>query len=118
MGEVSLPRAITVTAALYSIGIPPEILGMNALTPTDIEFLKQTYVNFEEDLTDAVRYLNPESKFIPDGVIKAVEQIIPIHPDPEHQDISSRIEQGLASCQMESFTDLILQAGHIRKFLG
>ncbi|WP_319578445.1 phosphoenolpyruvate carboxylase [uncultured Methanospirillum sp.] len=118
MGEVSLPRAITVTAALYSIGIPPEILGMNALTPDDIAFLKSTYVNFESDMADAVRFLNPDSVFLPQGVAQAVEEIVPIRPDPEHQEIARRIEKGLAACQMESFTDLILQAGHIRKFLG
>jgi phosphoenolpyruvate carboxylase len=118
MGEISLPRAITVTAALYSIGIPPEILGMNALTPEDIGFLKKTYVNFEADMADAVKYLNPDSLYLPEGVIKAVETVVPVHPDPEHQEITKRIEKGLTSCQMESFTDLILQAGHIRKFLG
>ncbi len=118
MGEVSLPRAITVTAALYSIGIPPEILGMNALTPDDIAFLKSTYVNFEADMADAVQYLNPDSVFLPQGIVDAVEGIVPIRPDSEHQEIARRIEKGLAACQMESFTDLILQAGHIRKFLG
>lgn len=118
MGAVSLPRAITVTAALYSIGIPPEILGMNALTPEDVSFLKKTYVNFEADMKDAVRYLNPDSQYLPEGVIDAVENLVPIDPHPEHRDITQRIEKGLASCQMESFTDLILQAGHIRKFLG
>ena len=37
MGGVSLPRAITVTAALYSIGIPPEVLGLSPLTENDRE---------------------------------------------------------------------------------
>ncbi|MDD1728323.1 MAG: phosphoenolpyruvate carboxylase [Methanospirillum sp.] len=118
MGAVSLPRAITVTAALYSVGIPPEILGINALSKEDITFLKKTYVNFEADMTDAVRYLNPESTYLPEEVASAVEQIVPVKPDSEHQNIAHRIETGLAACQMESFTDLILQAGHIRKFLG
>ncbi|PKL58982.1 MAG: phosphoenolpyruvate carboxylase, partial [Methanomicrobiales archaeon HGW-Methanomicrobiales-4] len=117
-GGVSLPRAITVTAALYSIGIPPEILGMNALTQDDILFLKSTYVNFEADLADAVRYLDPDSSYLPPGVVDAVRNIIPIKPDQAHMNITRRIEQGLAACQMASLTDLILQAGNIRKFLG
>ncbi len=118
MGAVSLPRAITVTAALYSIGIPPEILGMNALSKDDIAYLKSTYVNFEADIADAVRYLNPDSAYLPDGVIDAVSNLVSINPHPGHQEIARRIEQGMAVCQMESFTDLILRAGQIRKFLG
>lgn len=118
MGAVSLPRAITVTAALYSIGIPPEILGMNALKKEDIAYLKTTYVNFEADMSDAVRYLNPDCVYLPEGVVDAVKKLVNINPHPQHQELATRIEQGLAACQMESFTDLILRAGQIRKFLG
>lgn len=117
-GGVTLPRAITVTAALYSIGIPPEILGMNALTRDDLAFLSETYVNFTEDIKDAVRYLNPDSEYLPPGVIEAVKGLVPVQPHPEHQEIAGKIEKALSACQMQSLTDLILQAGHIRKFLG
>lgn len=115
---VSLPRAITVTAALYSIGIPPEILGLNALTEDDISFIRSVYVNFEEDLTDAVRYLNPDSPYLPAGVVEAVKRHVPIDPDPDHEKITRRIELGLSACQMTNLTGLILQAANIRKFLG
>ena len=36
---ISLPRAITFTSALYSIGLPPEILGLNALNEAKTEQL-------------------------------------------------------------------------------
>lgn len=117
-GGISLPRAITVTAALYSIGIPPEILGLNALTEQDLAFIRKVYVNFEEDLADAVRYLNPDSAYLPAGLHETVEQITSVQPDSDHASIAKRIEAGISACQMSSLTDLILQAGQIRHFLG
>jgi len=65
VGEITLPRAIPFTAALYSIGIPPEILGLNALDEKDLEFIGEVYVNFEEDLRDALKYFNPDTLFLP-----------------------------------------------------
>ena len=39
IGSVRLPRAINFTAALYSVGIPPEILGLSSLSSlTDKEY--------------------------------------------------------------------------------
>lgn len=48
MGNIVLPRAITFTCVLYSIGVPPEILGFDALSEKDIDFLSDIYVNFEK----------------------------------------------------------------------
>ena len=59
---VTLPRAITVTAALYSVGIPPEILGLNALTDDDTDFILGNYRYFKEDLMDATQCLNQDTK--------------------------------------------------------
>jgi len=60
IGSVRLPRAINFTAALYSIGIPPEILGLNALsTLTDDEYdvLNELYPSWRSDLEQATNYL-------------------------------------------------------------
>lgn len=118
MGGVSLPRAITVTAALYSIGIPPEILGLNALTEKDREFILEHYLYVEEDLTDATRYLNPESSYLPPEVKKAVYDWIDPDPHPEHALLTTRIEEAVHACQLDSVQDMIIRAGTIRKFLG
>ncbi|WP_243670001.1 phosphoenolpyruvate carboxylase [Methanoculleus chikugoensis] len=66
-GGITLPRAIKFTAALYSIGLPPEVLGLDALDDADIGFLRDTYINFDEDLRAAARFLNTETGFVPPG---------------------------------------------------
>ena len=37
VGGVTLPRAIGFTASLYSIGVPPELLGLGSLSQSDLE---------------------------------------------------------------------------------
>jgi phosphoenolpyruvate carboxylase len=117
-GGVTLPRAITFTAALYSIGIPPEILGINALTHDDVTFLQDNYVNFTADMADSVRYLDPDSPNLPDGVLDAIQSIVPLKINDKHRCLTQRISQELTTCNTKDLTELILQAGNIRKFLG
>lgn len=66
VGKVKLPRAIGFTAALYSLGIPPEIIGtgrgLKALgSPKDMELIEKLYRNLRYDLRRAGRYLNKEN---------------------------------------------------------
>jgi len=60
IGSVKLPRAIDFTASLYSIGIPPELLGLRALADlTDYEYsaLNEFYPQWKNDLQWAGNYL-------------------------------------------------------------
>ena len=60
IGSVRLPRAINFTAALYSIGIPPEILGLStlpSLTDEEYETLNQIYPHWKNDLEHAANYV-------------------------------------------------------------
>lgn len=72
MGIISLPRAITFTAALYSLGTPPEILGVNALTKDDVAFLKDIYGNVWTDLSDVLAFWNPDSPCTPPEVRETI----------------------------------------------
>lgn len=59
-GIVLPPRAITFVAALYSLGIPPEILGasvINELSEGEYATLRETYVNLVHDLNRAANYI-------------------------------------------------------------
>ena len=56
--EVTLPRAIGFAASMYSIGIPPELLGLTALDQDDLAFLREVYPSLDGDLRAALKYTN------------------------------------------------------------
>ncbi len=60
---VKIPRAINFTASLYSIGIPPEFIGVGrgikeARKNRNLSTVEKYYCNFRSDLKRAGRYLN------------------------------------------------------------
>ena len=60
VGKVSLPRAISFTASMYSLGIPPELLGASAfinLKESDWNLITEIYKNWESDLNFAAGFL-------------------------------------------------------------
>ncbi|MHA1195908.1 MAG: phosphoenolpyruvate carboxylase [Promethearchaeota archaeon] len=118
MNGISLPRAITFTAVLYSLGIPPEILGLNSLNNDDIQFINKVYINFEKDLKDALKYYNDESRFIPKE-LKEYMKKFPIYSEinEEHQKLTEKI-QNFRETGKENLEELILNAANIRRFLG
>jgi phosphoenolpyruvate carboxylase len=61
---VSLPRAITFAAALYSIGLPPEFIGAKALedlTEPEYKALTKHYVNLKHDYCSVGGYVSWEN---------------------------------------------------------
>ena len=63
---IRLPRAIGFTAALYSFGIPPELIGTGrglaeARKRGLLEVLEKFYVHFRQDIIEAGNYLNKEN---------------------------------------------------------
>ncbi len=65
MGSTKLPRAITFTAALYSLGLPPELIGtgrgLAALSASELAALEKHYPTLPIDLLHAGQYLNTEN---------------------------------------------------------
>jgi len=118
IGGITLPRAITFTAALYSVGLPPEILGLNALNKDDLQFIREVYVNFEEDLRDSLRYFNPRTVFLPKGLEVEFGNFIDFTTDYEHIEITDYIVKLLQENKSEDLKEYILRAANLRKFLG
>jgi len=61
---VVMPRAIPFAAAFYSLGIPPEFIGAEALrnlTDTEFELIRSNYLNMHSDLAFAGTYVSWES---------------------------------------------------------
>jgi len=56
----TVPRVIKATASFYSVGIPPELLGLGSalerLSPQQLEMLNQVYPSLVEDAKKAARY--------------------------------------------------------------
>lgn len=117
IGEITLPRAITFTAALYSIGLPPEILGLDALETDELRFIREVYVNFEDDLRDALKYLNPDTPFLPQE-LKTKIKGFSFQPDEEYKEITNCIIASLREDKTEEIREYILRAASLRKFLG
>ena len=66
VGAVKLPRAISFTGALYSIGIPPEIIGTGrglkkVFQAGSIDVVKKFYLNLRNDLIKTGVYVNKEN---------------------------------------------------------
>lgn len=137
MGKVKLPRAIGFTAALYTIGVPPELIGSGkgirkVIELKKIKLLEKHYKNLKIDLLNAGRFLNKENlaklskkssvwKNIEEDV-KAIESYLGKSLKPEtkeekqHQKLTSEIFEKLEKNQQ--FTDLLIQAAILRKSLG
>jgi phosphoenolpyruvate carboxylase len=61
---VCLPRAISFAAALYSIGLPPEFIGLralNQLNDKEWQLLKKHYLKMENDLKVVGEYVSWEN---------------------------------------------------------
>ncbi|TFG28006.1 MAG: phosphoenolpyruvate carboxylase [Promethearchaeota archaeon] len=120
MGEsVILPRAITFTGALYSLGIPPEILGLNALNINDLDIIKTYYTNFEEDLKDALKYYNPEPGFLTKDIDDKIKNLsLDFEQHEEHKKITDFITMSIKKIKVIDLTEQIVMAANLRKFLG
>lgn len=119
MGEIQLPRAIKFTASMYSLGVPPELLALNALSEKDLDVLNEPYHNFEFDLKNALKYYNPESSFVSDELKKAIEPFLKdVELNEEHIDLSKRIEKALRTNFKDTIGDNVLSAAGLRGFLG
>lgn len=62
IGKQTLPRAITFTCGFYSIGTPPEFIGigrtLSQLPKTQLQILLKNYPGLRQDLVRAGHYLN------------------------------------------------------------
>jgi len=61
VGGIALPRAIPFAGALYSLGIPPEFIGfeaLNSLNEDEWDALRKYYTNMKHDLDTAGGYLS------------------------------------------------------------
>ena len=137
IGKVQLPRAIGFTAALYSIGLPPELFGTGrgiraAIETKNIKMLEKYYYFLKPTLIAAGRYVNKENltkliKKYPvlkevQADIEAIELYLgePLKPktleEKEHLVLTSKILELIE--KNKNFTEPLTRAAVLRKSLG
>ncbi len=135
MGKQTLPRAITFTAGFYSIGVPPEFIGLGrmlkGLSEADLGLLKSEYPNIAADFEAAGRYLNrdnlarfaggnPAWKDIQTDVDET-EKILEIRLGPQtkdelaHHNLSNKLTETEDNAKG---SELITEMAGLRKSLG
>ena len=122
MKGIKLPRAIKFCASFYSIGIPPELLGISALSDKEFEELHSLYTKIDEDLKDSAKYINKANlgrmpPSVRDGVSKVLGWI-DYEPDDDYAEITSRIYESYTAGKHSHLAEDIKAAAWKRKFLG
>lgn len=61
-GKLTLPRAITFTGSMYSIGLPPEFIGLGRalqnMSDEQLDILMEEYKNIKKDFQQVARFIN------------------------------------------------------------
>lgn len=120
---VKLPRVISFCAVLYSIGLPPDIIGLNCLTKDDWDVIKDVYSGLERNLYETLSLWNPEVlELVPRKIRADLQSVVDSFEhsaNKEHKAISSTMIRRISNKHFDSqLTDLITRAGHSRGFLG
>jgi phosphoenolpyruvate carboxylase len=120
LDAVVLPRAIGFCAACYSLGLPPEILGLNALKADDLRFLAEVHVNFSFDLQAAMAFFNEDVLTLLPDEVKASLRLDwgEYAVNEEHRAVTSRIISAVKDSDRTNLQALIIEAAHLRMFLG
>jgi phosphoenolpyruvate carboxylase len=119
---VSLPRAIPFCASLYSLGLPPEVIGLAAVTDADWSWLRAAVPSVEADLIDAARYLDRSAlaglpSLVRESVHRALALIDVPNTDTEHAEIARGVRR-VTESGGTAMTELIVRAAALRHFLG
>jgi phosphoenolpyruvate carboxylase len=135
LGEHKMPRAITFTAGFYSIGVPPEFIGigraLSKLSEEELKLVKQNYKLIRSDLLRAGKYLNEENlqklsesnpawKDIAADV-RLASTILGIETGPKNKDEKKHQEltfEILRTNSKQKLTEKISEAAKLRKSLG
>jgi phosphoenolpyruvate carboxylase len=119
IGDMTLPRAISFTCALYSLGFPPELIAFEELSTDDLPFMQEVYPSFAAKLQDALCFADLKSPFMTDALRDALDRS-GLHwtTNEEHLAIVQRMRSDLQRGDTAHITDMLVRAALIRKFLG
>jgi len=92
---------------------------LNALSEDDLEFTKEIYINFENDLKDSLKYFNPDTNILPEKLNTKIRDFpLDFKTDEKHKEITDYIAHSLKENKTDDLGESVLRAANIRKFLG
>lgn len=119
LNGVTLPRAISFTCALYSLGLPPEIIAFDALQNSDLAFLYETYPSFKAEISEALRFTDFDGPLMTNSLRDALERAgFNFSKHTEHLELVRKIRSLLEQGDTSQLTDLVCRAAILRRFLG
>jgi phosphoenolpyruvate carboxylase len=120
IGKTTLPRVISFCAACYSIGLPPEILGLGVLSSDDMRCMKDMHVNFLFDMKTAMSFFNEEVlEILPEEARTSIKLDLGAYDiNYEHRAVTSRIIKAVKERNGANIQNMLVEAAHVRKFLG
>ncbi len=122
VGSAVLPRAITFCAALYSVGIPPEIFGLSILNQKQKDAVAEIYKSFEEHISSALQYLNQDNlKLLPPHLADKIREIakeFEFETNYDHKNLTTQIVKLFKQNEPAKMEEKIIESGALRGFLG
>ncbi len=120
VGSVSLPRAIAFCAAMYSVGLPPELLGLAGLSDSELDRVREVYEGLNTDLDRAASYFNPAVlELLPEGFIDRLPAwVFDVGVDEAHKAETDRVITALREERFDGLVEDVLRAAQVRRFLG
>lgn len=116
---VTLPRAISFTCALYSLGLPPELIAFDALSSDDLAFLQESYPSFKAEIGQALCFTDFAGPLMTDALRDSFERAgYDVAPHEAHLELVRRMRSALAEGNATLITDLVLRTAILRRFLG
>lgn len=119
LGGVRLPRAISFTCALYSLGLPPELIAFDALSDEDLAFVRSVYPSLDAEISAALRFADLDAPLVPASLRGALRRAGFDHePDRDHLEIVRRVREALDGHDRTQVGDLVTRAALLRRFIG
>lgn len=120
---ITLPRVISFCASLYSIGLPPDILGISALTNEDMKYVEMVFPRFKEKMSEILSMWNEEVlDLIPASIRSEIKESIKMFnftPNKDHLEFSKDLAKRIKENKLDTkITDLIVASAKVRNFLG
>lgn len=119
VGGATLPRAIGFAASLYSIGVPPDLLGLSAFDEDDWAFIRESYPSVDEDLRAALRYANERHvrELLGEDSVRVIGRFAD-GVDRIHEGLTSAIWAAIKDESRVQVRPYVEQAAKLRRFLG